>query len=123
MLSYAFFSLQLDFTRNAYRYQKPGKQNIASGVPRTFPSSEMEFFVIIGYSFKPLTIFIENSVLQVVGVLDPPLITTGLLVVSNKLIFCRLLKYKIIFFQNGCKVSLLELFTRNPLLQLFKLDR
>ena len=55
----------------------------------------MEFFVIIVYSFKPFTVFIENSVLDVLGVLDPPLITSGRLMTSNKLIFCRLLKYKI----------------------------
>ena len=48
------------------------------------------------YGFMLLTIFIENSVLDAVGVLDPLLITSGLLMVSNKLIFCRLRKYKII---------------------------
>ena len=50
----------------------------------------MEFFVIIVYSFKvivysfkSLTIFIENSVLDVLGVLDPPLIKSGLLMTLN----------------------------------------
>ena len=62
---------------------------------------EMEFFVITVYSFKCLTIFIENSLLDVLRVLDPPLITSGLLTTSNKLIFCRLLKYKIISLENG----------------------
>ena len=65
----------------------------------------MEFFVIIVYSFKRLTIFIENSLLDVLRVLDPPLITSGLLMTSNQLIFCRLLKYKIISLENGCVVE------------------
>ena len=65
----------------------------------------MEFFVLIVYSFKPLTIFIQNSALDIAWVLDSPLITSGLSITSNKLIFCRLLKYKIIPLENGYKVE------------------
>ena len=78
----------------------------------------MEFFVIIVYSFKPLTVFIENSVLEA----GPE----GLLMTS-KLIFCRLLKYKIISLGNCCKLKTsrqnlsLCFFTRNTLLQLFQI--
>ena len=54
------FFVQLDFTPNVYRYQNSAKQNIARGGYRTSPTSKMEFFVIIVYSFKPLTIFTEN---------------------------------------------------------------
>ena len=67
--------------------------------------SDIVFFLIIAYNFKPLTIFIENSVLDVLEVLDPPVITLGLLMTSNKLIFYRLLKHKIISFESGCKVE------------------
>ena len=85
----------------------------------------MEFCVIIVYSFKPLTIFIENSVLDALVFLDPPLIKSGLLMASNKLVFYRLLKYKIISPENGCKVETslenLSLYTKNPLFKLFKL--
>ena len=70
----------------------------------------MEFFVIIVYSFIPLTFFIENSVLDVLRVLDPPLITSGLIVTSNNSIFCRLLKYKIIPLVNGCKIETIYLY-------------
>ena len=65
-----------------------------------------------------LTVFIENTVLDVLGVLDPPLITSGLLMASNNLIFCRLLKYKIISLENGCKVETspedLSLYEKSP---------
>ena len=44
----------------------------------------MEFFVIIVYSFKRLTFFIENSVLDILGVLDPPLLTSDLLMTYTK---------------------------------------
>ena len=47
-------------------------------VSRTSAASDMEFSVIIGYKFKPLTIFIEK--INVMVVLDPPLITPGLLI-------------------------------------------
>ena len=70
----------------------------------------MEFFVIIVYSFIPLTFFIENSVLDVLRVLDLPLITSGLIVTSNNSIFCRLLKYKIISLVNGCKIETIYLY-------------
>ena len=59
------------------------KWNIARGVFRTSAESEMEFFVIIVYSLKSLTVFIENSVLNILGVLDAPLITSGLSMTSN----------------------------------------
>ena len=52
---------------NAYSYQKSAKQNIAKGVSRTSAGSEMEFFVIIVYSFKSQTVFMENSVIDGVG--------------------------------------------------------
>ena len=61
---------------------------------RTSAALEVDFFVIIVYSFKPLTLSIENSVLDDLGVLDPPLITSALSMMSNKLIFCRVFKYK-----------------------------
>ena len=59
------------------------KWNIARGVFRTSAASEMEFFVIIVYSLKSLTVFTENSVLNIFGVLDAPLITSGLSMTSN----------------------------------------
>ena len=59
------------------------KWNIARGVFRTSVASEMEFFLIIVYSLKSLTVFIENSVLNILGVLDTPLITSGLSMTSN----------------------------------------
>ena len=89
---------------DAYRYQKSAKYNIARGVSRTSTASEMEFFIIIVNSFKPLIILIELSVLDV-EVLDPHLITARLLMMSNKLIFCRLLKYEIIALVNDSKVE------------------
>ena len=70
----------------------------------------MEFFVIIVYSFIPLTFFIENSVLDLLRVLDPPLITSALIVTPNNSIFCRLLKYKIISLANGCKIETIYLY-------------
>ena len=79
------FSVQLDFTPRCISISKV--KNLES---RTSAASEMKFFVIIFYSFKPLTIFIENSVLEAVRVLDLPLIMPRLLMTSNKLIFCRL---------------------------------
>ena len=54
--------------------------------------------VVITHGFKPLTIFIENFVLGAMVVLD--LKTSGLLMTSSKLIFCRMLKYKIITLEN-----------------------
>ena len=90
---------------NEYRYQKSAKQNIAIGVSRTSVVSEMGLFAIIVYSLKPLTIFMEKSVLDVVGILDPSLIKSALLMMSNMLIFCRLLKYKIISLENGCRIE------------------
>ena len=58
----------------------------------------------------------ENSVLDVVGFMDPTLTTSALLMTSsNKLIFCRLIKYKIISIENGYKGK--SLLNRNPLLQ------
>ena len=65
----------------------------------------MEFFAIIVYSVKPSTVFIENCVLDVLGILDPPLVTSGSSMTSNKLIFCRLLKYRIISLESGCNVK------------------
>ena len=59
------------------------KWNIARGLFRTSVASEMEFFLIIVYSLKSLTVFIENSVLNILGVLDTPLITSGLSMTSN----------------------------------------
>ena len=59
----------------------------------------------IVYSFKPVTVFKDNSVLDVLEILDPPLITSDLLMISSKLIFCRSPKYKIISLENGCKVE------------------
>ena len=59
------------------------KWNIARGVFRTSVASEMEFFLIIVYSLKSLTVFIENSALNILGVLDTPLITSGLSMTSN----------------------------------------
>ena len=79
---------------NAYPYQKSLKYNISNGVLRTFAALEVDFFVVIVYRFKPLTVSIENSILDDLGVLDPPLITSALLMMSNKLIFCRVFKYK-----------------------------
>ena len=60
----------------------------------TSAAYQMKFFVKIIYSFKLLTIFIDNSVLDVVGVLDLPLIMPGLLITSNKLIFLDYLNTK-----------------------------
>ena len=51
--------------------------------------------MIIAYDFKPSTIFIENSFLDTMVVLDLLLVTFGLLITLNKLIFSRLLKCKI----------------------------
>ena len=53
-------------------------------------------------------IYIYNRALSITTltltkVLDPPLITSGLLLTSNKLILCRLLKYKIISTENDHK--------------------
>ena len=79
---------------NAYLYQKSLKYDISNGVFRTSAALEVDFFVVIIYSFKPLTVSIENSVLEDLRVLDPPLITSALLMMSNKLIFCRVFKYK-----------------------------
>ena len=79
------------------------KQNKSSGVSRTLAALEIDFFVIIVYSYKPVTTFIENSALDDLGLLDPPLITSSLLMTSNKLIFCRVSTYKIIPLENGCK--------------------
>ena len=93
------------FFLNAYQYQKSEKRNIARAVTRTFAAPGMLFFVIIVYGFKSLTIFLENSILDAVGALNPPLITSGLLLTSNKLILCRLLKYKIISFENDRNVE------------------
>ena len=79
------------------------KQNKYSGASRTFASLEIDFFVIIVCSYKPVTISIENSVLDDLGVLAPPLITSSLLMTSNKVIFCRVFKYKTISLENGSK--------------------
>ena len=40
---------------------KSTKQNIVRAISTTSLASEVEFFVIIVYSFIPLTIFIKNS--------------------------------------------------------------
>ena len=91
-----FFDVQLDFTPKCIlisKLQNSAKDNIVRGVRRNSGVSQMEFFMIIVHSYKLSTIFVENSILYVVGILDPPLVTSGLLMMSNKLIFCRLLKY------------------------------
>ena len=112
-----FFPFNLISVLNAHRYQKSVKQNIARGLSR-ISTAEIEFFMIIVYSFKPLTVFIENSVLDVWGVLYLPLIVSRLLITLNKLIFCRLLKHKIIPLENGCKVETnrenLSLYQKSP---------
>ena len=103
---------------NAYRYHKSAKYNIVRCVSRTTAASEMEFFVIIVSSFKPLSVFAEKTVLDVLKALDPPLIRSDLLMTSNNLIFSRLLKYKITYLENGCKVETSRenfLFPRNTL--------
>ena len=41
---------------------KSAKQNIVRIISTTSVESEVEFFVIIVYSFIPLTIFIKNSI-------------------------------------------------------------
>ena len=79
--------------------------DIARVVSRTSAASGMGFFVIIVYNFRSLSFLIQNSVLDVLEVLDLPLITSGLLMTSNKQIFCGLLKYNIISLENGCKVE------------------
>ena len=63
----------------------------------------MEFFVIILYSFKSLTTFIKQPVLDVFwGGLDPSLITPGLLMTSiNYSSVYTLLKYNLISLENG----------------------
>ena len=48
--------------------------HIVRGGYRTAATSEMERFVIIVNDWKPLTIITKCSVLDVVAVLDPPLI-------------------------------------------------
>ena len=100
-----FFPLILSSLQNAYRYQESAKQYIPRGASRTSTASEMKFFVTIDYSFKLLTIFIKKSVLDVLGVLNRSMITSGLLMTSKKLIFCRLLKYKTISLENDRKVE------------------
>ena len=37
-------------------------------------TSKMECFVVIANGFKPLTIITKRSILDVAGVLDPPLV-------------------------------------------------
>ena len=61
--SYAFFPFNLISPLNAYQYHKSVEQNIARGKSRTPAMSEMGLFVIIVYSFNPLTIFIEKSII------------------------------------------------------------
>ena len=63
----------------------------------------MDAFAVIVHGFKLLTLSIKNSVLDNMGVLDLPLIMPGLFTTSDKLIFHRLIKYKIISLENGCK--------------------
>ena len=80
--------------------------------------------MIIVYGFKPLTIFIENSFLDAMVVLDLLPMTFGLLITSNKPIFSRLLKYKIISLESSQRLTLDEktcISTRTALLLLFKL--
>ena len=104
--TYIYIPFNLISLLNAYRYQKSAKQNVARGVSSINAASEMEFLVIIVFSFKPLTVFIENSALDVLGVLDPSLITLSLLLItSSKLFFCRLFKYKIVSLEDGCKIK------------------
>ena len=47
---------------------------IDRGGSRTAATSKMEHFVIIVNGFQPLTIITNCSILDVAGVLDPPLI-------------------------------------------------
>ena len=45
----------------------------ARGGSKTAATSKMERFVMIAYGWKPLTINTKCSILDVAGVLDPPL--------------------------------------------------
>ena len=47
--------------------------NQSRGGYRTAAASKMERFVIIVNGWKPLTVIIERSILDVAAVLDPPL--------------------------------------------------
>ena len=62
---------------------------------------EMDPIVLIVYGLKPLTIFIENSLLDAMVVLDLLSVTFSLLTTLNKIIFSRLLKCKTISLESG----------------------
>ena len=47
---------------------------VGRGGSRTAVTSKMEGFVIIASGFQPVTIITKRSILDVAGVLDPPLV-------------------------------------------------
>ena len=66
----AIFRETTDFVYQTYKE----KRTVFRGGSRTAGTSKMERFVIIVNSWKPLTIITKRSILDVVAVLDPPLV-------------------------------------------------
>ena len=62
---------------------------IVRGGSRTAATSKVELFVIIVNGWKPLTIITKSSTLDVVAVLNPPLIVPPL----NSTLFHRILRF------------------------------
>ena len=50
------------------------RRGVIRGGSRTAATSKIELFVIIVNGFQPLTIITKCSILDVVSVLDPPLV-------------------------------------------------
>ena len=77
--------MKLKFARFVYKHSTIGIEQGApwneyayasyknKGGSRTAATSKMEHFVIIGNCWKPLTIIIKSSILDVATVLGPPL--------------------------------------------------
>ena len=67
------------------------KQLINSrGGSRTAASPKMECFVIIVNGWKPLTIIVKHSILDVAAVLDPPLNLAIMTTIFSKYAACKL---------------------------------
>ena len=100
----------LGYFQKIILYKCSGILDDIRGGSRTAATSKMERFVIIGNSWKPLTIITKGSILDVAAALDPPLDILCCFFVVKQFVYSIYTQQKVYFYLSNQVLVLYNLF-------------